>query len=89
MHVEIVVEVCLHEVVHEASDRRAYIISMGSVLVLDDLVPHICRTELCLRLVSEDRLLDLDADRTYDSLTDILRSEVLLRIGLEELLEGL
>ena len=89
MHVEVVVEVGLHEIVHEASDCRSLLARACSVLVFYLGSPHVCRSELCLSLVCEDRLLDLDAYGSDDALADVLRVKVFLRICLEELLEGL
>ena len=89
VHVQIVVQICLQELVDGASDSRTLLISMGSVLVLHVSLPHVCRTELCLGLSLEVRLLDLDADSSDDTLTDVLRVEILLSESLVELLQGL
>ena len=89
MHVEIIVKISLYEIVDEASDRRTLLAAAGSVLILGLCGPHICGTELCLGLICEDRLLNLDADSSDYALADILRSEILLGVSLEELLEGL
>ena len=89
MHMEVVVKVGLDELVNEASDCRALVIGVTSVLVLDVGLPHICRAELGLGLALEVRLLDLDAHCSDDALTDVLRVEVLLGECLEELLECL
>ena len=89
MHVEIIVQVGLDEIVDEGPDGRAYVVASCAVFVLHLLVPHVCRPELCLCLVGEDRLLYLYAYGSDDALTDVFRSEILLRPYLEELLEGL
>ena len=62
---------------------------MASVLILYVCLPHICRAELCLGLSLEVRLLNLDADRSDDSLTDVFRCEVFLGECLVKLLERL
>ena len=89
MHVEVIVKSGLYEIIHEASDGRTLLAASCAVRILGLGGPHVSRTELGLRLVGEDRLLDLDADRSDDALTDVLRSEILLGVCLEELLEGL
>ena len=89
MHVEIIVQVGLDEIVYKRPDGRTYVVASGAVFVLHLLIPHICRSELCLCLVGEDRLLNLYAYGSDDALTDVFRSEILLRPHLEELLEGL
>ena len=78
MHVEIVVKSCLYKIIDEASDCRALLAAACSIFIFNLGGPHICRTKLGLCLVGEDRLLDLDADCSDDTLADILRCEILL-----------
>ena len=85
MHVEVVVKICLDEVVYETSDSRSLVINDVSVCIFGVLLPHEGRTELGLGLTLEVRLLDLDADGSDNTLTDVLRVIILL----EELLQGL
>ena len=85
VHVEVVVEVGLYEVVDERPDGRAFPVFDVSFIVLLVLFPHVCGAELGLGLAFKVRLLDLDADCSDDSLPDVFRRVVLF----EELLQGL
>ena len=89
VHVQIIVQVCLEELVYCASDCRTLLVCVGTVLVLHICFPHVCRTELCLCLSLEVRFLDLDAYGSDDTLTDVLRVEVLLCECLVEFLQCL
>ena len=78
MHVEVVIKICLDEIVYKASDGWTFVIYDVSFGILGVLFPHEGRTEFCLCLSFEVWLLNLDADCSDDTLTDILWIIILL-----------
>src|SRR5574344_845945 len=88
MYMEIIVEVCLYEIVDKAPDGRTLVIGPAAVFIDGFSVPHVVGTEFGLCLSFEVRLLNLDADGSDDALTDVLGSKILLCHSLIELLEG-
>ena len=78
MHVEIIVQVGLYEVIHKASDGRTDVIAACPVLILDLSIPHVSGSEFCLGLVGKDRLLDLYAYGSDYTLAYVLGVKVLL-----------
>ncbi len=96
VYMEIVVEIRLYEIVDESPDCGAPLDSVRSVGLLDRiavfvqnlLLVGVGRAELRLGLPFEIRLLYADADCSYDSLPDVLRSVVLLVELLESLCDG-
>ena len=83
VHVEVVVEIGLYEVVDECPDSRTFVINDVAILILGVLLPHVCGTELSLCLTFEVRLLDLYADGSDDALADVFRCIIFLEEFLE------
>src|SRR5574344_128994 len=86
VHAQIIVQVLGNKVINEAPDSWASINHIGPIATLNRLsifincllLPHIGRTKFSLRLTFKIRLLNLNAYRSDDTLTDILGFIILL-----------